>query len=947
MFAREQQLEYDPASVPFLERPLASGRPLSTQVQGNAYSGRGIDGLREETSSPFRAHRRTDTETKVPILTPTKVQTGGAHKTPSLTSPRKDQVSPTKSSLSKNGRFTANPPKYDPESGTWSEEESSAERQLPPGRVLHRHAKSVTFDAAPPQINEYEMTTPDPSSVASGSRDGSYDSGEEDLSFEHDVSHDDSFDASLEDTEKTPVVGPEEWRRLSLGMSHATFSGELEDPFVGERNSPMPGAEPKVAENGRVTPRNDSGSSSGERRPLPPLPGLMGSLTQPAGGSPNGSTITMEKHNTPERKLPSPRPVSITETDLKGIESDRMSLEDRMRLMMIQDGGSSPESQRERRMRRAGAREKSQERDLDGTQGIKIHEDEEDKDQLPDMDEHMLPPRISRESILRKVKDQRQYHDDVDEYYTSPTPSSSPDRKSTFDLDPDTPLPSRELDIAVEDMDTSVIIKREQDTEESRLDLYSVPALYPSEQESGVPQYDEEDSVIHHDLSKDDDDESHYSQPSAAEETYEVQAKADSNDDGIMTPRQASPISQQPEEVADEGKDLSLPQFASILGEDDFGLSLSSYMSPPPESTQETKMAGSAPNMASMRDYLQRPHTPEEPLDEFKDLEEKLNREQESSTPDSVLRHDARFEPPPPEDSPSVPEPVATIKAPGGRLKTRPSVTPADMTAMAAARRQVSGEVPDVPPIPARHKDRPPLTVSEETDSMLIADSTVNELTEAENGVALTKIEMKRRQSLVKLDMPVDDHVGDLSIGLDQEFDRLIEAQKVAFELSLSQAGYYGHSFDAKDPLANRYMQRQRGYLMRQNTKVIVASSNNEEGAPSTVDTHDKSVRDTRSAGNSPRKASHDRTKSWTTEPWNGKMRRKSIKDAGSPRKKPVTGPVPPLPGKESNVHIGLDSVAENEVTTDTADDSEGRGRLFVKVVGIKDMDLPLPKGKF
>ena len=84
------------------------------------------------------------------------------------------------------------------------------ERKLPEGRVLHRHAKSVTFDQAPPQVNEYEMTTPDPLSVASGSREGSYDSmgDEEDLSFEQgsSVDHDDSFDASLEDTDK-PAAG--------------------------------------------------------------------------------------------------------------------------------------------------------------------------------------------------------------------------------------------------------------------------------------------------------------------------------------------------------------------------------------------------------------------------------------------------------------------------------------------------------------------------------------------------------------------------------------------------------------------------------------------------------------------------------------------------------------------------------------------------------------------
>ena len=46
MFAREQKHEYDPSSVQPLDRPLAAGRPLSTAIQGNAYGGNGLQGLR-------------------------------------------------------------------------------------------------------------------------------------------------------------------------------------------------------------------------------------------------------------------------------------------------------------------------------------------------------------------------------------------------------------------------------------------------------------------------------------------------------------------------------------------------------------------------------------------------------------------------------------------------------------------------------------------------------------------------------------------------------------------------------------------------------------------------------------------------------------------------------------------------------------------------------------
>jgi hypothetical protein len=136
---------------------------------------------------------------------------------------------------------------------------------------------------------------------------------------------------------------------------------------------------------------------------------------------------------------------------------------------------------------------------------------------------------------------------------------------------------------------------------------------------------------------------------------------------------------------------------------------------------------------------------------------------------------------------------------------------------------------------------------------------------------------------------------------------------------------------------------------MRQNTKVIVASSNTEEAAPDLVDAKQSADRGTRSAGNSPRKASHDRNKSWSVEPWNGKMRRTSIRvTTPSPKKRmiPGTGAVPPLPGMGSNVANSVSSVGEDLAVPEEPESGSERGRLFVKVVGIKDMDMPIPQGK-
>ena len=134
---------------------------------------------------------------------------------------------------------------------------------------------------------------------------------------------------------------------------------------------------------------------------------------------------------------------------------------------------------------------------------------------------------------------------------------------------------------------------------------------------------------------------------------------------------------------------------------------------------------------------------------------------------------------------------------------------------------------------------------------------------------------------------------------------------------------------------------------MRQNTKMVVASSASHDSNMDLAEGQDSHIRGTRSAGNSPRKASH--TQTWTTEPWNGKIRRKSVRQsAGSPQKRIPNGPMPPMPGQQSNVTSGLDSVNENEAMpeADMTEDGEERGRLFVKVMGVKELDLPLPKSK-
>jgi hypothetical protein len=292
----------------------------------------------------------------------------------------------------------------------------------------------------------------------------------------------------------------------------------------------------------------------------------------------------------------------------------------------------------------------------------------------------------------------------------------------------------------------------------------------------------------------------------------------------------------------------------------------------------------------------------------------------DTGTPDSVIRHPLTREPSPPRDSPSIPEQVATIKSSGSKLKTRPSATPSDLMAMREMRRQVSGETPHIPPIPERHRNRPSLSVDRD-----IAEE------ESENAV-------ERHPSFKKKSLTLD--IGnDLGLSLDQDFDRVIEAQKVAFAPPL-QFAYSNSSGQASISRANSLYnyhanltpRKQRGYLMRQNTKIIVASSDDKGDG-------------TRSAGNSPVKK--DRPQSWTVEPWNGQMRKSSVRDRSNPRKKPPPGAIPPMPGQGSNA-VGLGIVTEEQPAAQPESEEPGeRGRLFVKVVGVKDLDLPLPKSKY
>ncbi|KAJ5752214.1 hypothetical protein N7520_009131 [Penicillium odoratum] len=835
---RESGQEYDPARVSTPQRPLAADRSPNRESQMNLAKSQFTDEEVDEVPRPQ--------------------------------SPSKEQPSPSKSSLSKATRYGKG---FDPQNDIWSEYDSAG----------HRHAKSVTFDAAPPQVNEYEMRTPDPSSLASESRENSYDSDEyDDVSFEHEssVERDDSFDASLEDIEKTPVVLPDEWRFMSPGVDEEgdSYAETVDDETAEQRPVSRDG---ESSHHSRV----ESLDSNGERRPLPPLPPLP-SVSRTSGSRPSSASKISDAFELGSlRGLPAPlAAASFNKADIEG----DMSLEDRLSLMMLQDKGKSDHNDNEDETGDRAVSPMPIEEDLDSAQ-----EDENDDEPANDI---FSPPRISRDSILRDIRKGESFEDD-DIFGDDSHIEFSPHGYGHYD--PDVPIPSLECD---DDDASSVIIKEEAHDD----DLYAIPDYYQNSSDHSLSSRDHRAKY---------DEDSNYSLKSAAE----VGVNDDGKGSGQTTPvPEASPAPPAP--------------------------------NPEQEFENNESQEASHLDIASIRQSLERPVTPEikeEPISE-------------PSTPDSVIRHpvedhddDEMSEEEQDAESSSdesVPEPVATIRAPGAGLKTRPSLTPADLDSMAATRRKISGQhIPTAPPMPA----------------FIGIDSQEPEK-EASKSDAAPQLSLplsftQRQSSLMQLDIPFSIQEESLGSGLTKEFDRVIESQKVAFDLALSylessptpaspweQPAF--HSPETPTPTnaissANTSQPKQRGYLMRQNTKVVIASNRNEEDSGLADDSTMQDPRGTRSAGSSPRKPSQQ---TWTTEPWNGQPRKPSVKLAGGlPKKKPVAGPVPPLPGRQSIVQETPATIDENEPLGQEAyEDGEERGRIFVKVVGIKYMDLPLPRGE-
>lgn len=843
----ERQNEYDPASAPLsVERPLAAGRPLGTQLQGNAFHGEGLDGMRKANGGAH-GHRRGQSLTRIPAV---------AASAP--TSP----IKPTRSS---------NASAFNPDASLFSEDNSEIRTSTP--RPLRRQAKSVTFDQAPPQVNEYESITPDPSSVASGSREGSYDDYDSDSDAYNDQNgdRDDSFDASLEDTEKTPVVLPGDWPGMSPENANTALAQACADPFDARDGSPSPSAKAMGAR--PVMARSDSGD-----RPLPPIPGIAAAA---------------ERAGSFQRTLPSPPQAAIISKAeiLEMKKRSSLSMEERFKLMGL--GETSPETSP---IKRADSRASRLERlqkahNKDTPSGIQIHEDDTASAGIVASIEDV--PVISRESVLRKVKSQLLRP--TPERETNPYDGSGYGDMDLANLDPDVPIPSREVSSEFEDHPTEgAQIKEEYDEYAEEVDVYSIPELYSVDRSpSRLSTHNEEGSVIRR----------------TSDGSHNGHATSSSEEDGPPTPKQEDAADQLKEPSLPWMKDddrssqrSSLPEFESLMDDDDFRMGLGSFMSREEDSIAMSNAAKSAkvtpPKLEANSDFLQRTSTPLSQLPAAQTPEDVDVEADVPDSPGSVIYRPAAIEPEA-RISPTIPESVSTIK--GSGLKARPSLTHADIAVMSANSESISAD--DLPPVPAVPSKSP-----RRRSSIGVANTNATELSEQ------AEVRKPSFQG-ISLGLGESEDFG-LGMELSKEFDKLIEAEK-------------------------------KGYKTREAAKVVVARNrdfSDEKPPPSPTKEEDPQARGTRSAGPSPRK-SNSLSKPWTTEPYQPKARRKSIRTASGSRKTvPASGPVPPLPGQESatiSEEAARDSYEEPEW-----EEGAERGRLFVKVMGVKDLDLPLPKSE-
>ncbi|CAD6506519.1 BgTH12-07746 [Blumeria graminis f. sp. triticale] len=877
MFAREQKQEYDPTSIPVVERPLIKS------LHGNAHGGFRIEGFRNSGCFNSPRHRR-DSVISNPGHSPSSTISRSPAKTTSGMPQNivsMNQPSPTKSSLA-TARYKMS---AESEFGNISEDISLERVDIPPGHKLHRHAKSVTFDEAPPQVQEFEATTPDISSIGTESRENSFDSADSDYDknqeFQiydedgddgfHDsdsIEQDNSFDASLEDIEKTPVMEPDDWPCPTTEQQDENSPSEKNKDTCTTIDEI---SRPESRRSSKFRPSmewNNLTRPNTEKRPLPPIPGASPSKRYGSPGSPRLSAQNESVDSSP-KSLGYNASQLFNLNDHPMLDRGKVSLDEKLRYIAnpgAESHRNDAVTQRDRRMRRAGTKDRSSHTPEREVQSTKVHEDLNILHQCSDPVREQLQTANFQESHLYNNED-RSHRDISPQLHTqTKAPTSCPDYSFT---DPDIPIPSTEVDDYLdEDCEgESVIIKQEHD-EESELSIFDMPEIL-----DGITsiQDNEEESIHGAELS-----ESQYSEPTPIN-----QSPADSSrfrfSNQLTTPPVSPSLRFKPSNDAEEeGFSLS-PDPKSSSTYDNMRACRSHSFPDSPES--DNQLINDPEHNDDKDGHYARSETPQEQISPLNPNLSDTDSEDEfiMGTPESVIHHPVHSISPC--ESPSIPEQVATIKSASGsnKLKTRPSATSVEIEAMLNSRNNLGSDVPFVPPIPNRHRDRP---------------------MSLDRGFAQKAERFSDRKPSYKRSLTLD--IGnDIATDLDNNLNRVVEAQK-------------------------------RGYLMRQNTKIVVATSDNRNSP------HPRP----HSTNNSPIKP--EAPQSWTVEPWIGKMRKSSAQSKPQSGRQQPSCQAPVAPDTEVNAN-GSQKDLGKDLEEEHVDEEHERGRLFVRVLGVKDLNLPLP----
>jgi len=766
--------------------------------------------------------------------------------------------------------------------------------------------KAVTFDEVPAQVVEYELITPVPS--VDGSPSMSYDS--------HDSDDDDEYDY-----DNTPVIEPDHWRDMP---ERVATPPRLGDPF---RASPSPTGRPLPPLPGTSLSRSDSASSN---RPLPSIPFKSQIQSQQQISLHEKMQMMMQKSNAElhpdpnahveeERAFGTTLGISFEEMPLN--EGENEETDDGSRTM-------SPEPvQKETTLDNyeAGAGPYSKSMQFDKEFDFK------------------RPKKISRDSIRRHVTRRDGSTSSVGSNESGETLSTVCDESEG----------GQSMVDETRAVDMSIVPGHDSARPISRYGTRSPDAESEIIASAGS-EYTGGDNDSRY--SGTDDSDSDATPTAGTPRAISPSAPPDPTENVpiLSAPVPASPPTPPKEdEVPEKRLSLSLPEFTAESNTDGLGLRAFMTPSPPPitapsaaaeptpvPSPEPTPLLTATPILpppiSPRVQHLDRSSTPE---NQHIGIDEDLER-----TPESVIRHKvyhsdgdseydddyyeeteggeeadetaqvegeadnfSRAEAPQivePRRSPSpIPEDAATIRAPGGKLRTRPSATPADMAAMAAQRRQVSGDHTHA----ARMLGSSDEEGSEEDEEDEDEDDDEEEEGDdgdGKEGTVSGPIDTKgkapmRKASRKSLKMPTLDELN-IDLNLDEEFDRVIETQK-------------------------------RGYLMRHSTRVIHASSRDIDEEPTA------------------RPQSHKRTQSWQVEPWKGSGRRRSTRNSlgqtggqqdGTASSGPgQAGPTPALHLAPPPTIAGVEGQKPP-----TPPENGERGRLFVKVIGVKDLTLPMPQ---